>query len=82
MQAVSDASVSLKLKTQYMADDAFKHEHIAVTTTDGVVTLSGTVPSKRARHRAVAIARGTAGVTKVRDKLEVAVPPGASGPGP
>ena len=74
LQAVSDATVSLKLRTQYGNDKGLKHGHIAVTTTDGVVTLSGSVPSERARRHAIASARATSGVKQVTDKLEV-VPP-------
>jgi hyperosmotically inducible periplasmic protein len=71
LQTISDASVSLKLRTQYANDRTLKGVHIAVTTTDGVVTLSGSVPSERARRRVLESARNTAGVKTVRDKLEV-----------
>lgn len=74
LQAVSDAMISVKLKTQYGNDKRLEHEHVAVTTTDGIVTLSGSVPSEEARRHAIASARATSGVKHVNDKLEV-VPP-------
>jgi hyperosmotically inducible protein len=74
LQAISDASISMKLRTQYADDRSLENAHIALTTTDGVVTISGTVPSERARDHALASARTTAGVKAVRAKLEV-VPP-------
>jgi hyperosmotically inducible protein len=74
LQTLSDATTSMKLKTQYMNDQALKGQHIAVTTTDGVVTLFGSVPSDQARRRALDFARGTAGVKDVTDKLTIVHP--------
>jgi osmotically-inducible protein OsmY len=42
-----------------------------VDTTNHVVTLKGSVRSSAARSRAVAIAAGTEGVTRVVDQLVV-----------
>lgn len=44
---------------------------VDVDTRGGVVTLSGTVRSAAERERAVAVARGTAGVKDVVDKLVI-----------
>ena len=44
---------------------------IDVSTTGTTVTLSGTVRSEAERNRAVALARETAGVTRVIDRLVV-----------
>jgi hyperosmotically inducible periplasmic protein len=71
LQAVTDASISSKLKTQFAADDVFTRAHIAVTTTNGVVLLSGTIPSANLHRRALEIARTTSGVRGIRDKLQV-----------
>jgi len=52
-------------------DDLVKARTINVDTSGSVVTLSGTVESSQERERAVRIARETAGVTNVVDKLQV-----------
>jgi len=50
------------------------HAHIGVTTKEGVVTLSGEVPSYGAKHEAVKAVRRVYGVTAVADELEVKLP--------
>jgi osmotically-inducible protein OsmY len=52
-------------------DDLVKARTIDVDTTDSVVTLTGTVESNQERERAVRLARETAGVTRVVDKLQL-----------
>ena len=52
-------------------DDMVKARTINVDTTGSVVTLTGTVESNQERERAVRLARETAGVTNVVDKLQV-----------
>lgn len=52
-------------------DDSVKARAIDVTTTGSTVTLTGTVRSASERDRAVALARETAGVTAVVDRLEI-----------
>jgi len=49
---------------------------ITVDGADGEVTLSGTVPGYPQYLAAAAAARGVAGVTSVRNHLQVALPPG------
>jgi len=71
MQSVMDASISSTLKTQYAADERFKRTHIAVTTTNGVVILSGTVPSEAVHRIALEVVHGTSGVKGTKDKLQV-----------
>jgi osmotically-inducible protein OsmY len=52
--------------------EALKNSEIHVDTDhEGVVTLTGTVPSETARARAVKIARGTKGVHRVVDELKL-----------
>jgi osmotically-inducible protein OsmY len=50
------------------------HAHIGVSTKEGVVTLSGEVPSYGAKHEAVKAARRVYGVKAVADELEVKLP--------
>ena len=70
-QAVDEGSLTLKIKSKMALDDMVKARKINVDTTGSVVTLTGTVESKQERERAVRLARETAGVTNVIDKLQV-----------
>jgi hyperosmotically inducible protein len=70
-KAVDEGSLTLKIKSKMALDDLVKARTINVDTVGSVVTLSGTVESKPERERAVRLARETAGVTNVVDKLQV-----------
>ncbi|MBI3050425.1 MAG: BON domain-containing protein [Acidobacteria bacterium] len=52
-------------------DDLVRARNIDVDTSDGVVTLRGSVESAAERERAVQLARETDGVTSVTDQLTV-----------
>ena len=67
-----EASISAKIKTKMALDDMVKARTIDVSTNGTVVTLSGHVGSSGEHDRAVALARETAGVTSVVDRLTVA----------
>ena len=69
--AQTDTALSANVKTNLAADDTVKGSSVKVATDDHVVTLSGTVPSQAVRDRALQIARDTAGVTSVVDKLTI-----------
>ena len=69
--AQTDSALSANVKTKLAADDTVKASAVKVATDDHVVTLSGTVPSQAVRDRALQIARDTAGVTSVVDKLTI-----------
>lgn len=59
--------------------DASQQTHdLFVMTKDGVVTLSGTVESPKAKELAVRLARETRGVTDVIDLIEVDAPAATS----
>jgi len=70
-ETVSEAATTGKIKTKMALDDTVKSRTIDVSTTGTTVTLSGTVRSEAERNRAVALARETAGVTRVIDRLVV-----------
>jgi osmotically-inducible protein OsmY len=70
-EAVTDTAITTKLKAQFLNDDGLRHATISVTTNNGVVTLVGQVPSRAARAKAVALAQGSRGVTRVEDHLSV-----------
>ena len=67
--APSDGALTAKIKSKMTLDDLVNARSINVSTTDRVVTLTGTVASARERERAVALAKETNGVTRVEDKL-------------
>ena len=69
--AETDPGITTSVKSSFAADDTVKAYQIDVDTREGVVTLSGNVPSEAARQRAVALARETDGVRNVVDNLTV-----------
>ena len=69
--AVEEVALTSKIKSKMMLDDSVKARTIDVTTNGSVVTLSGTVESPAEHDRAVALARETAGVTRVIDHLTI-----------
>jgi osmotically-inducible protein OsmY len=69
--AITDATLTATVKTKFLADDVVEGTKIDVDTNGGVVTLTGTAPSKAAADRAVAIARETDGVARVVDNIKI-----------
>jgi hyperosmotically inducible periplasmic protein len=69
--ALENGALTAKIKAKMALDDSVKALGINVDTADGVVTLTGTVHSEAERTRAVQLARETAGVTSVTDRLTV-----------
>jgi osmotically-inducible protein OsmY len=64
--------ITTKIRAQYWVNPEIRPWNIDVTTSNGgVVTLSGRVDETADRDEAVRIARGTDGVTDVRDRLTV-----------
>jgi hyperosmotically inducible periplasmic protein len=68
---LDEAAITAKIKSKMALDDTVKALSINVDTKGTVVTLSGSVNSDAERSRAVALARETAGVTAVNDRLAV-----------
>lgn len=71
-EAVSEAALTAKIKSKMALDDYIRARTINVNTTGTIVTLTGTVQSEQEHQRAVRLARETAGVSQVVDKLQVA----------
>jgi len=69
--AASDTWVTTKVKTKFVGDKALKGSSIEVSTTGGVVTLTGTVTTEAQRKRAIVLAKGIKGVTGVEDKTTI-----------
>ena len=69
--ALGDGALTAKIKSKMALDDTVKAAGIDVDTVAGAVTLSGTVRSEAERTKAMQLARDTAGVTSVTDRLVV-----------
>jgi osmotically-inducible protein OsmY len=67
----SDAELTAKIKAKMALDDGVRAQTIGVATTDGVVTLTGTIGSASEHDRAVRLARDTKGIRQVVDRLTV-----------
>ena len=78
--ALSDAGITTKVKAKLAADSTVKATQINVDTKDKVVTLSGSVDSEAAKAQALALARGTEGVSDVVDNLTLTAPQPAQAP--
>lgn len=65
-QATSDTWITTKVKSSMLTDSQIKGD-VDVTTDNGVVILTGTVPNDASRDRAVALAKQTKGVKDVND---------------
>jgi osmotically-inducible protein OsmY len=66
-----EAALTSKIKAKMMLDDAIKARSIDVTTEGTTVTVSGVVRSVDEHDRALRLARETAGITQVIDRLKV-----------
>ena len=69
--ALSDTTITTKVKTALASGKNIKSNDIHVTTTAGVVTLKGQVQNSDMAARVVAIARNTKGVRSVTNDLRV-----------
>jgi len=69
--ALTDTALTTKLKTELLADDQLKHSDISVTTNNGVVILTGTVPTQAESDHASAVVQKADGVKTVSNKLRV-----------
>ena len=70
-EAISDGSLTAKIKAKMALDDTVKALDLNIDTVDRVVTVSGKVRTKAEHERAMALARETNGVKSVVDKITV-----------
>jgi hyperosmotically inducible protein len=64
-EAVSDTWITTKVKSSLLTDKNIKDGDVSVETTDGVVTLTGTVPTAAQKTHAVASIKKIKGVKSV-----------------
>lgn len=67
----TDASITTQVKSRFVRDPGVSAMHLGVTTTDGVVELTGKAASVEEERRAVELARAVPGVRSVRDYIVV-----------
>jgi hypothetical protein len=67
----SDATITTKIKAKLIAERSLSAWNIAVNTTDGRVTLAGTIPEHGLIAKAMALALETDGVRDVTSNLQV-----------
>jgi hyperosmotically inducible protein len=70
-QYIDDTVITTKVKAALVDDPLTKATEINVETFKGVVQLSGFVASQAAADRAVALARGVAGVKSVKNDMRI-----------
>lgn len=70
----TDVAVFRAVQSALLESPALSQAAIAVDTKDGLVMLRGTVTSEALHQQAVEIARGTAGVDRVRSRIDVEPP--------
>jgi hyperosmotically inducible protein len=70
-RALTDGQVTAKIKAKMALDDTVKALDVNVDTSGSTVTVTGVVDSAAQRERVLQLARETAGVTTVVDRLRV-----------
>jgi osmotically-inducible protein OsmY len=70
-KAIAEGSLTAKIKAKMALDDHVKALDLNVDTVGTVVTVSGVVKSQTEKDRALQLARDTAGVTQVVDKIQI-----------
>src|ERR1700690_1003965 len=68
---LDDTALVTNIKSQMFSDPQLKDASLLVSSREGEVTLSGTVPTDAARYDAYKIATQTAGVSKVNDQMTI-----------
>jgi hyperosmotically inducible protein len=76
--AVGDAAITTKVKAKYLGDDRLKGSHIKVTTTNGVVTLTGSALGADSKSAAEELAKEVNGVKSVDDELVTSASQGSA----
>lgn len=74
--SVDDAMITVAVKSVLVSDLVLKASHIDVSTTNRVVTLSGTVDSEQSLGRALELAGSQKQVSSVLSTLQVIAPRG------
>lgn len=68
---ISDSAITTAVKSKYFTDPQIEATRIHVKTVDGVVTLTGNVPTQSMRDLAISVAQDAEGVRRVNPKLRI-----------
>ena len=69
--AMDDATITARVKTALLNDTQIGATKIDVSTSNGVVTMSGTVKNRADEQRAIELARQQPGVKDVKSTLQL-----------
>jgi osmotically-inducible protein OsmY len=69
--ALRDIEITAKVKAAFHRDSTIHPYDIDITTTAGVVTLEGKIPSRHVAVRATQLAMETEGVKRVDDQMVI-----------
>jgi hypothetical protein len=81
-ESVSDDKLASAIKASLSSDPTTKAANVNVVASNGVVTLTGDVPSPDIELQAMKIANGTSGVKRVDDQIKVNAVLSANQPAP
>ncbi len=70
-ESIHNMSIESRVYGRLHWDKALSSSTLNLTVEGGVVTLRGSVPDAKAKHKAVDLAMDTVGVTKVIDQLAI-----------
>lgn len=71
---IADSQLQMNVMDELKWEPSVNHEHIGVAVTNGIVTLSGNVPTFIEKHNAVQAAQRVLGVKAIVEKIEVKLP--------
>lgn len=72
-EATPEPASAASIRTAIVTGARLDAAHVRVEVQDGAVVLTGTVASAAAKHQAGRVARATAGVTSVENRLSTVV---------
>jgi hyperosmotically inducible protein len=75
-EVMTDSWITSRVSARFVGEDLLKDSNINVDTDQHVVTLKGTVVSAAGRRRATSVAKGTEGVRRVVNQLDIAAKKG------
>ncbi len=70
-EVITDAGITMSVKTQFLDDPLVKGLQIDVDTRDAIVFLTGTVGSDAEKEKAIQLAKDTKGVREVKANLTI-----------
>jgi hyperosmotically inducible periplasmic protein len=71
-QKIDDSTVTTKVKAELLSAKDVKSTHIHVKTKNGIVSLTGTVPSAADKTAAEETVKNVSGVASVKNHLKIA----------